>query len=286
MAKNVQPGLRRRFPVVSGIFYPESPATLTGRLASWGLKENLPACGGQSILAPHGAWDLTGSVAASAFASVQKRSGRRSISRVLLLGTHHGSGEEGIYLSESVSFKTPLGDLRVDQNMNQIMASCSTLIRVNDIPHLSEHSLEVLLPLVKYCFPKAFIIPVLMNGERSALISALSKALMITMEGLMEETLIIVSSTVSRSLDPAAAFSMAEEFRSLLENMDARTFLDRLSEGRISACGGALMGAMFKSGLLDGKRFSTLCPLVQGTGEEGETVYYGAFSDSPNSVNS
>ena len=116
------------------------------------------------------------------------------------------------------------------------------------------------------------------------MISALAKALRITMERHMEGSLIIISSTVSQNADPALAFSMAEEFRSLLEDMDARTFLARLAEGRISACGGALMGAMFESGLLDGKRFSTLCPLVQGTGEAGETVYYGAFSDSHNSV--
>ena len=284
MGRKKEQGLKMRAPIVSGIYYPDSPSNLTGRLASWGLKQNLPASGGQAILAPHGAWDLTGNIAASAFASVQKRTGGWSISKVILLGTHHQSGEEGIYLSESTFFETPLGNLRVDQRLNRILASCSTSIRVNDIPHLSEHSLEVLLPLVKYCFPNAMIVPILMDGRRPALISALARALRIAMESCMGESLIVISSTVSRSFDPAIAISMADEFRSRLEAMDSRAFLARLKNGRISACGGAILGATLESGLLDGRHFSALGPLEQRRADTGETVYYGAFSDSSNSV--
>ena len=246
-------------------------------LSSWGLKENFPASGGQTILAPHGAWELTGDIAASAFACVQKQRGGKSISRVLLLGTHHHSNEAGIYLSESASFETPLGNLRVDKGINLKLASCSTLIRINDVPHLTEHSLEVLLPLVKYCFPDTMIIPILMSGGGTSLISALARGLRITIEKYIEESLIIISSSVSQNSDPVIALSMAEEFNALLECMDSQAFLARLAEGRISACGGALLGAMLESGLMEGKRFSALLPISQGQEEQGETVYYGAF---------
>ena len=272
--------------MVNGIFYPDSPEALASRLASWGLKEGAPAFGSQAIIAPHGAWDLTGSIAASAFVSAQGKGGKtgRPISRVLLLGTHHQGSEEGIYLSESGAFETPLGDLRVDQKLNRKLSSCSTLIRVNDIPHLSEHSLEVLLPLVKYCLPKAKIVPILMAGRRPCLISGLAKALCIVLERHMEESLFVISSSVSHGFDPALALSMADEFCGLLENMDAEAYLVRLAYGRISASGGALVGALLESGLLKNKCFSSLLPLAQYRGETGETVYYGAFSDSPNPI--
>ena len=284
--------------MVKGIFYPENPEALALRLASWGLMADVAASGGQAIFAPHGAWDLTGSIAARAFARVQGKNGKSEepspgsiesevlgipdqrfavpncIKRVLLLGTHHNSDEEGIYLSESASFAP---GLRVDQQLNRRLASCSTLIKINDIPHLSEHSLEVLLPLVKYCFPEVKIIPILMSGGRPALISSLARALRISFEEYMEESLIVISSTVSQNPDPAAAHSMADEFRTILEAMDTRTYLACLAAGRISACGGALLGALLESGLLEGKRFTSLCPLAQGKGENGETVYYGAF---------
>jgi AmmeMemoRadiSam system protein B len=198
----------------------------------------------------------------------------------LLLGINHQSAEEGIYLSESASFETPLGDLIVDQKLNRKLASCSTLIRVNDIPHLSEHSLEVLLPMVKYCFPEASIVPILMCSGRPVLISSLARALRIVMEKYIDECLVIISSNVSQHPDPALAFSMADEFRSILEQMDTRAFLACLSAGRISACGKALAGVILESGLLEGSVFSSLLPLAQGREENGETVYYGAFATS------
>jgi hypothetical protein len=274
-----KPGLIKRSSVVNGIFYPESPETLVDIFASWGLRSGF-ASGGQVILAPHGAWNLTGNIAASAFAAVQKQgrqTGKR-INRVLLLGSCHDSSEEGIFLSESAFFEPPQGELQVDQKFNRRLASCSTLIRINDIPHLCEHSLEVLLPLVKHCFPDAKIVPILMSGRRPLLISCLAKALRVILEKYMEESLIVVSSTVSRNSDPVIALSMADEFRSLLEAMDTKAYLSSLAVSRISACGAAVLGALFESGLLDGKHFSSLGPLVQSMGENGETVYHGAFA--------
>jgi hypothetical protein len=273
-----KPGLRKRSSVVNGIFYPENPETMAAMFASWGLKTGA-ANGNQVILAPHGAWDLTGSIAAAGFIEVQKKNRKpgKRINRVLLLGAIHDFNEEGIYLSESVSFEPPHGDLLVDQRLNRLLASCSTLIRVNDIPHLSEHSLEVLLPLVKHCFPEVKIVPILMCGKKPLLISCLAKALRVTFERHMEDSLIVVSSSISRDSDPLTALTMANEFSSILEAMDTQSFLTRLTAGHISACGAALLGALLESGLLDGKHFSSLCPLIQNTEENGETVYHGAF---------
>jgi len=241
---------------------------------------------GQVIIAPHGAWGISGKIAGAAFAAVQSGGQSTSenvsasdrISRVILLGPCHCPGEQGIYLSESIAFETPLGELTVDRRLNQKLASCSTLFRENDILHLSEHSLEILLPMIKYCFPDVKIVPILVQGSRPVLISGLARALRAILEAYMEKSLLIVSSNVSLSHDPAIAFSMADEFRSILSSMDTGAFLAGLSEGRISACGGPIIAALLESGLLAGKRFSALPPLLHGTEECGQTVYYGAFA--------
>ena len=241
--------------------------------------------GGQAIVAPHGAWDLTGEIAGAAFAAIRNlppappahEPEARGISRVILLGPHHETGEEGIYLSESVSFNTPLGDLPVDLKLSRKLAACSTLIRLNDTPHLSEHSLEVLLPFVKYCLSGVRIIPILVNGKKPALVSCLACALRIVLEEYMEESLVVISSNLSHNLNPDLALSMAEEFCSLLSCMDAGAFLAAFSEKRINSCGCALVAALLESGLLNGKRFSALTPLASRKEEQGETVYYSAF---------
>ena len=283
------PGLyepRLRAPVANGIFYPDSRESIINQIASWGLREgsSAPSPGGKVIIAPHGAWDISGKIAAAAFAALQANEAPLSeislhgVSRVILLGPSHCNGDQGIYLSESASFQTPLGDLPVDYRMNQKLASCSTLIRENDILHLSEHSLEILLPIIKYCFPAARIVPILVQGNRPTLISGLARALRLTLENYMEQSLIVISSNVSGCYDSAVAFSMADELRSLLSNMDTGGFLTSLSEGRITACGGILIAALLESGLLEGKRFSALTPLAHENEEDGRTVYYCAFA--------
>ena len=297
MGKTGIPGLRRRAPVVNGIFYPDKREVLTAQLASWGLRDGsatdsyasqFPAENSinnriQAILAPHGAWDLTGNIAGKAFRAVQQREEKNSrhIRRVLLFSTYHNYAEENIYLSESAFFDTPLGELPVDQELNQELACCSPHIRVYDIPHLSEHALEVLLPMVRYCFPCAKIVPVLMAGAGSVLISSLANALKTVLGNCAGESLIVVSSNVSQNPDPAIALAMAEDFLGLIAKMDARTFLAAHAGGRISACGGALIGALLESNLLHGKQFSPLCPIVQAAGENGNTVYYGALDCAP-----
>lgn len=283
--------------MVNGIFYPNGRETLIAQLSSWGLrdgfirnvtgrlpgKEDGSSAGVQAILAPHCAWELAGKITGLAFAAVQEReeNGGKPVSRVLLFGTHHNFAEEGIYLSESAFFDTPLGGLVVDQELNQQLASCSSLIKVYDIPHLSEHALEVLLPLVKYCFPAATIVPILMAGTKPALISGLASALKTVLGNDAGENLFVISSNVSINSDPALALSMADEFRSLIEKMDTQAFLEGLAGGCISACGGAIIGALLESELLNGKHFSSLSPMVQATGENGETVYCGAFDCAP-----
>jgi len=46
----------------------------------------------------------------------------------------------------------------------------------------------------------------------------------------------------------------------------------------MSACGGALVAALLESGLLAGKHFSSRTPLIHAAEENGQTVYYGAFT--------
>jgi AmmeMemoRadiSam system protein B len=308
MEKEKYRGIRKRAAVVDGIFYPDNAEAIVSALNYWGVKECLDSSffGGQVIFAPHGAWGLTGETAAAAFkavtcslpGSVLPAGNAHSLSksteakgdsafpsgngndtgRVLLLGARHGPGEDGVFLSESAFYSTPLGNLQVDSKMNLKLSSCSTMIAINDIPHLTEHSLEVLLPFVKFCFPKAKIVPILMGGTKPALVSSLARALKVSLEKLTKETLIIVSSNVSSSPDPAFALSMAGEFSALLEKADAKTFAEKLREGRLSACGAALMAALLESGLLRGKGLVSLSPLVSSKGEHGETVYYGAFA--------
>jgi AmmeMemoRadiSam system protein B len=262
------------------LFYPENKEALLAKIRSFGFESGTGAAA--AIVAPHGAWDISGAVAASAFMAASGRARKKdakAVSKVALLGIVHECREEGLYLSDSDFFETPLGNLPVEKELCEELASCGTLFEINDMPHLQEHSIEVLLPLVKHCFPKASIAPILMGSPRPSLISCLAKAMRIVFEPIMEETLLVISCNLSKNGSETQARLQAEEcVRLVIENKTGE-FISGLFNGRVSACGGALAASLLESGLVKDKQPRIVSgPLVKTMEENGQTVYYGALS--------
>ncbi|MDR2257723.1 MAG: AmmeMemoRadiSam system protein B [Treponema sp.] len=272
---------RVRSPIVGGMFYPEDETETIDRLIAFDV-EKKTGSRAAAIVAPHGAWDISGSIAGAAFSAAAGRYGSGKsgdISQVVILGTVHDKKEDGIFLSESDSFQTPLGNLPVDREFCDDLLSCNTLFELNDIPHLREHSIEVLLPFIKYYFPHVSIVPILMGNARQVLISTLARALEFVFEPVMEDTLLVVSCNLSMNNNEDLARIQAEECVRLLVGKKTAEFSAGVQNGRISACGGALAASLLESGLVDRLEASFASGgLIHAKGEENKTVYYGAIS--------
>jgi AmmeMemoRadiSam system protein B len=258
------------------MFYPEDKMETLAFLRSLGLERGM---GGNAlaIIAPHGAWDISGPLAGAAFAAAAGRTGVKSPSRVILMGPIHDRREDGLFLSNSHCFQSPLGNIPVDRELSEAFEQCSSLFEVNDIPHLREHSLEVLLPFVKYCFPRAAIVPILMGRPRAPAIAALACALRLVVGPILEDTLLVLSFNAAVAPDDNTARYMAGECMRLCTEKKAAEFRAALLDGRINACGGGPVASLLQSGLLDSLRPASR-PLIRATGEENTTVYYGAIS--------
>ena len=265
---------RIRGPVAAGMYYPEYKKELLEYLRSFGLE-----CGkggyAQAIIAPHGAWDFLGPLVAHAFSSAMGRS--RDINRVVILGPIHDKRENGIFLSNSYSFHTPLGNIPVDKEITEELEFTGEYFEINDIPHLGEHSLEILLPFVKYCFPYASIVPILMGQPKERYIKDLAKTLKNVISPVLDETLIVVSCNLSCDHDRTAAARMAGECLSLFCEKDAPKLTSAILDGSVNACGGALVASLLESGLLD-ESTGSAANMVSAVGMENNTVFYNAVS--------
>jgi AmmeMemoRadiSam system protein B len=268
---------RVRWPVVGELFYPEDEDEILDCFRSYGLEQGKGG-NARAIIAPHGAWNLSGSLAAAAFGAAGGGWGKKSPSRVVILGPLHDKRAEGLYLSNSHYFQTPLGSLKVDLDISGELESCSPLFEVNDIPHLQEHSIEVLLPFVKYCFPDAEIVPLLMGRPRMGLISALASALNIVFEPLRDDTLFVVSCNMAMAPTEAAARRISDKCARLFSEKNAAALISGILEGRIAVCGGALVASLIKSGLLDDMQPDPVPSSMLSYPENGNVFYYGAFS--------
>jgi len=265
-----------RSPIVDGLFYPEDTAGAVSFMRSIGLERGKGGFA-RAIVAPHGAWEISGGLAGAAFAAAAGRARTKSPLRVVILGPVHDSREEGIFLTHSHSFQTPLGDIPVDKEASGWIESYSPLIKINDIPHLREHSIEVLLPFVKYCFPRAAIVPILMGGQRKQHVRVLANALRALFTPEMDYTLLVISFnlTVQSGEGPVMAEECLRLFREGRRDELSRAFQD----GQITGCGGAPLAALLQSGLVDEARPRPASDtLLSASGEKNKTVYYGAFA--------
>jgi len=269
---------RVRSPIVDGLFYPEDTTDVLAYMQSMGLKRGKGGLA-RAIIAPHGAWEISGSLTGAAFAEAGGRTGRKSPSRVVVMGPIHDNQTKGLFLSNSHSFQTPLGDIPVDQEASAWLEACSPLFKVDDIPHLHEHSIEILLPFVKYYFPHASIVPILMGCPQQHYISALAHALRAVFEPLMEDTLLAISFNMAMHHGEAAALDMADECLRLFKEGKHDELCLAFQDGRIASCGGALFAALLQSGLMETARPCIPSDsLLSAKGERGGTAYYTAFS--------
>jgi AmmeMemoRadiSam system protein B len=264
-------------PVVNGLFYPDDKELLRAQIRSWGLIEGSQGRA-KAIIAPHGAWALTGRIAGEAFSFAAGRGDAPDkVRRVLLLGPIHRGSFRDLYITESDYFETPLGRIPTDKKLCSEIASTSMFFEVNDIPHLTEHSIEVLLPLVKYCFPDSYVVPILVGGSRQALVGSLAKSLVVTLGKRMDETLIVISSNMSNNSDAGVSGAQKDRLLCSLDAKDGRCIEDDFRKEEITACGSPIMASVLESGLLDGTVL-TRGAASTGIGEEGETIHYEALS--------
>jgi len=267
---------RVRSPIGAGIFYPEERKDVLEYLKSFELEEGNGGFA-QAIIAPHGAWNYSGKLAAGAFLSAMGRC--MSIKRVVILGPCHDKRENGLFLSNSHSFHTPLGNIPVDQSITEELEFRGSSFEINDIPHLSEHSIEILLPFVKYCFPQASIVPILMGQPKAKYIYDLAQSLKTVITPVLEETLIVVSCNLSCDNDRNTARFLAEETVNLFAEKNSPALASAILNGKLNSCGGALVAGLFESGLLDRTRTCSVADnMVSAVGSENNTVYYSELS--------
>ncbi|MGB0671231.1 MAG: AmmeMemoRadiSam system protein B, partial [Rhodospirillales bacterium] len=105
-----------REPAVAGRFYPGTPGEL-GRDIRACFAKAKPSEGPvpKALIAPHAGYVYSGAVAASAY--LRLTPAKDVIKRVILLGPCHRVAVQGLALSGAEAFRTPLGDIPIDDDL-------------------------------------------------------------------------------------------------------------------------------------------------------------------------
>jgi AmmeMemoRadiSam system protein B len=217
--------MRVRSPVCAGRFYPADPDHLRERVCEFLANASPPeACRPKALIVPHAGYVFSGPVAASGYAWLTSHSA--SIDRVVLLGTCHTSGIQGLAATSAEAFQTPLGTGQVDRAAVEESLQLP-LVQINDEAHDRDHALEVQLPFLQVVLSSFTLVPFLVGRAEAASVAEV-------LEGPLwnaERTVFVVSSDLSH-------YQSYEEARRL-DSATARAIehLDFASLGPLSACG-------------------------------------------------
>ena len=252
-----------RPPAVAGLFYPGDPGPLRGM-----VERMLREAGGEpegavpkAIIAPHAGYPYSGLIAGNAFEPFRPLAGR--VGRVVVIGPSHHVAFQGLALPEADCFETPLGRVEIDLEAARSLLEMPQ-VRIDDGPHLREHSLEVEVPFLQQVLGEFRLVP-LVTG--SATPAEVGEALAAVWGG--EETRIVVSSDLSHFLD----YETADDIVELKTPIEPRQACGAVAiNGLLSLAGEA---RTLRARLLDLRNSGDTA------GDRERVVGYGAFSFLP-----
>ena len=228
---NAEPIIREA--VVDGIFYPGDKQALEDRVTTLLKQSQTRVRRAFALIAPHAGYEYAGALTAEAFCAAADR----KVDTVVILAPIHRDAGQEIAFPESEGFQTPLGIVKVDQNLVEDLMHFSTGFIQYDIPHLEEHSIEVHLPFMQSVFPEASLVPILLGKPNQKMVNALTQALKLTFQEKKGETLFIASSNMCAFEPLEKAQEHSDRLLNLIKNSDWRGILKADRERTINPCG-------------------------------------------------
>ncbi len=253
-------------PAVAGLFYPESESAL--RRAVRGYMANATAglaVRPHALIAPHASYAYSGPIAANAYATL--RPWADQIDRVAVLAPSHRVAFRGVAISNADAFQTPLGTIRVDSDINAVLATLPG-VEPFDAAFAHEHALEVQLPFLQTVLTEFTLVPLVVGDADDTLVATVVDTL------ARRDLLLIISSDLSHYHDYPSCQRRDRATTAEIEGLHADAI------GPDDACGAHPMRGLLTIAGRRGWRVQTLDLRNSGdtAGDTARVVGYGAYA--------
>jgi AmmeMemoRadiSam system protein B len=264
-----------RPPAVAGQFYPSHPqelSALVARLSHSEKSENkkhVKAC-----LVPHAGYMYSGAVAGAVFGSIQLPK------KILLLGVRHFPRGEALAVNSKGAWRTPLGDVPIDEQLAARLCQECALLREDSVAHSREHSLEVELPFLQCLDPGFSFVPVAVGTLNFDVLVATGQGIARVLQESEEEILVVTSSDMNHYEDDQTTKVKDSMAMERLLKLDAAGLYDVCRLEKISMCGlGPAIVMLTAMNALGSARAELISHLTSGdvTGERNRVVGYAGM---------
>jgi len=166
-----------------------------GTLPTSQNKDSRTIIGGVS---PHAGYAYSGPCAAYTYLNLFKE---RIPDTIIILGTHHHYYSK-VGLMEKGEWKTPLGNLKIDEELAELILSGAKIIAEDTSGFLNyqEHNIEIQLPFIKYCAGKdeVRILPIkITNHINLKEMEIISNEIVTAIDKINKDIVLVASSDMS-----------------------------------------------------------------------------------------
>jgi MEMO1 family protein len=293
---------RTRPPAVAGYFYPSDSEELVRELRRCfsdkkigpGIdfaqrpnqeKEESHEQHTECFVVPHAGYIYSGPVAAHSFNKANDLliSKSEKVTAIILGPNHYGIGS-GVAISPSSEWETPLGKVKLDQDLSHSIAGFSQLIDIDGIAHSREHSIEVQIPFLQFlCQEKSLeIVPICLMMQDKETADEVSEAIYraVSSRENQRAPLLIFGSSDLTHYEPASKASYHDgKLLEKVSKMDITSYYSVLERLNVTACGyGAIAIAMSVAKKLHRDEGKLLKYATSGdvTGDQNSVVGYSA----------
>ncbi len=244
--------IRVRRPAVAGLFYPSQPAALLTA-----VQQLLPASEARAAvgaIVPHAGYQYSGRTAGAVLAGVELP--RRC---VVLAPNHTGAGHAkngGSVFAVGV-YRTPLGDIPVDETLAAALLARCPLLEDDPEAHRTEHAIEVILPFLAARRPDVTVLPVLVAWSDWTRTRQLAEALADLVRGASEPVLLLASSDMNHYERADVGKRKDDMALECIARLDGEGLLETTRRHRITMCGrtpaAAVLHASRRLGAMQGQ---------------------------------
>ena len=219
---------------LAGTWYPRDKAELKAMLESYLDSAGPAKIEGQpfAIISPHAGYQFSGPVAAYGYKAVQNR----GIKTVIIVGFSHRKYFDGISVYAKGGWRTPLGDIMIDEMLASQLMSKNSRIRFEPGLFEGENSVEMQIPFIQLALKDVKIVPVAFGTQSYTDAEILAGVLTAVLKD-RRDCLIVASTDLSHYHPYEKANSIDRNLITVLTRLKAKDLYDGAVIGTCELCG-------------------------------------------------
>ncbi|MDR2344760.1 MAG: AmmeMemoRadiSam system protein B [Planctomycetaceae bacterium] len=226
---------KSRASAIAGTFYPANAEELNAELDRMLDQECLTRKKVSAVLVPHAAWRYSGRIAAKTLAAAEIPD------RVIIFAPKHRAGGIDWGIAPNLYWELPGSRIESDLDLADSIMRYVDLIDFDATPHVSEHAIEVLLPILHRLSSKTKIVAIVMAISPWAMIQAGAAQFAKFMKSLDKKPLLIVSSDMNHFASEEVTHKVdkmtIEALKESVVKSNPNILLETVMKNQISMCG-------------------------------------------------